>query len=129
MISTVEPFLIRGLDTACGAFVVGLPLSDPRRSVVPLLKLAEDPLTGADVLAAASDEVLALYYAMTAPGSTCCPIAQMKPTSSRAMAVMTIGAFLPRASMRRYRAHSLTCAFQAMSRIGMAIDCRRSIIA
>jgi hypothetical protein len=51
--STVEPFLIRGLDTACGAFVVGLP--DPRRSVAPLLNLAEDPLTGADALAAASD--------------------------------------------------------------------------
>ena len=55
MISTVEQFLIRGLDAACGAFVVGLPRSDPRRSVAPLLILAEDPLTGADALAAASD--------------------------------------------------------------------------
>jgi hypothetical protein len=55
VISTVEQFLIRGLDTACGAFVVGLPRSDPRRSVAPLLILAEDPLTGADALAAASN--------------------------------------------------------------------------
>ena len=55
MISTVEPFLIRGLDTAYGAFVGGVPRSDPRRSVVPLLILPEDPLTGADALAAASD--------------------------------------------------------------------------
>jgi hypothetical protein len=96
---------------------------------VPLLILAEDPLTGADALATASDCVLTLDYALTALGSTCCPIAQMKPTSSRAMAVMTIGAFLPRASMRRYLPHNLTCAFQAMSRIDEAIDCCRSIIA
>jgi hypothetical protein len=55
VISTVEPFLIRGLDTAYGAFVGREPRSDPRRSVVPLLILAEDTLTGADALAAASD--------------------------------------------------------------------------
>lgn len=46
MISTVVPFLIRGMDTAYGAFVVGAPRSDPRRSVAPLLIFAEDPLTG-----------------------------------------------------------------------------------
>lgn len=54
MISTVEPFFIRGLDTAYGAFVGGEPRSGLRRSVVPFLILAEDPLTGADALAAAS---------------------------------------------------------------------------
>lgn len=54
MISTVEPFLIRGLDTAYGASVGGEPRSDSRTSVTPLLKLPEDPLTGADALAAAS---------------------------------------------------------------------------
>jgi len=36
-ISTVAQFLMRGLGTAFGAFVVGVPRSDPRRSVVPLL--------------------------------------------------------------------------------------------
>ncbi len=47
VISTVEPFFIRGLDTACGAFVVGIPRSDSRRSAIPLQILAEDPLTDA----------------------------------------------------------------------------------
>ncbi len=115
MISTVEPFLIRGLDTAYGAFVVGGPRSDPRRSVVPLLNLTEDPLTGADALAAASMSLCTRYAPMVF-GSTCRAIAHMKPTSSRAMAVITIGAFLPRASMRRYRPHKRTCAFHAISR-------------
>lgn len=54
VISTVEPFLIRGLDTAYGTFVGGEPRSDSRKSVTPLLKLLENPLTGADALAAAS---------------------------------------------------------------------------
>ena len=37
-------------------------------------------------------------------GSTLRPIAQMNPTSSRAIAVITTGAFFRRASIRRYRA-------------------------
>jgi hypothetical protein len=41
------------------------------------------------------------------------PIAQMNPTSSRAMAVITIGAFFRLASICRYRAQSRTCAFHA----------------
>ena len=40
--ATVEQFLIRGLDTACQGYVVGLPRSDPRRSALPLPKLLED---------------------------------------------------------------------------------------
>ena len=44
-------------------------------------------------------------------------IAQMKPTISRAIAVVTTTFGLPVAARRRYRAHNRTCAFQAMSRI------------
>ena len=41
-ITTVEQFLIRGLATACQAFVVGLPRSDRRRSALPLPSPVED---------------------------------------------------------------------------------------
>src|SRR4029078_5714269 len=44
-------------------------------------------------------------------------IAQMKPTISRAIAVVTTTFGLPIATRRRYRAHNRTCAFQAMSLI------------
>ena len=44
-------------------------------------------------------------------------IAQMKPTISRAIAVVTTTFGLPVAARRRYRAHNRTCAFQAMSLI------------
>jgi hypothetical protein len=40
--AAVEQFLIRGLDTACQVYVVGLPRSHPRRSALPLPKLLED---------------------------------------------------------------------------------------
>jgi hypothetical protein len=52
--ATVEQFLIRGLATACQAYVVGLPRSDPRRSASPLPILTEDSPTGANALATAS---------------------------------------------------------------------------
>jgi len=44
-------------------------------------------------------------------------IAQMKPTISRAIAVVTTTFGLPDAARRRYRAHRRTCAFHAMPRI------------
>jgi hypothetical protein len=62
----------------------------------------------------ASDEALALDYAMAGLGSSWLPIAQIKPTSSRAMAVMTMVFFLPRASMRRNLPHNL------ISRLGLS---------
>jgi hypothetical protein len=62
----------------------------------------------------ASDEALALDYAMAGLGSSWLPIAQIKPTSSRAMAVMTMVFFLPRASMRRNLPRNL------ISRLGLS---------
>lgn len=53
-------------------------------------------------------------------------IAQMKPTISRAMAVVTTTFGLPAAVRRRYLAHRRTCAFQAMSRIAAGSGSRRS---
>ena len=52
--ATVEQFLMRGLATACQAYVVGLARSDPRRSASPLPILTEDSPTGANALATAS---------------------------------------------------------------------------
>ena len=52
-------------------------------------------------------------------------IAQMKPTISRAMAVVTTTFGLP-AARRRYLAHSRICAFHAMSRIAAGSGSRRS---
>ena len=52
--ATVEQFLMRGLDTACQAYVVVLPRTDPRRSALLLPILAEDSPTGTSALAAAS---------------------------------------------------------------------------
>lgn len=53
-------------------------------------------------------------------------IAQMKPTISRAIAVVTTTFGLPIAARRRYRAHNRTCAFQAMSLISADSGSRRS---
>jgi hypothetical protein len=53
-------------------------------------------------------------------------IAQMKPTISRAIAVVTRTFGLPDAANRRYRAHSRTCAFHAMSRMAADSGSRRS---
>ena len=53
-------------------------------------------------------------------------IAQMKPTISRAIAVVTTTFGLPIAARRRYRAHNRTCAFQAMSLIAADSGSRRS---
>ena len=123
-IATVEQFLIRGLGTACQVCVVGQPRSDSRRSASPLPKLLEDSpdrhqRPGRCLrCCSASQEA--------ARGAVTWAIAQMNPTSSRAMAVMTTGAFFRRASIRRYRAQSRICAFQAMSRTsGGSASCRR----
>ena len=52
---------------------------------------------------------------------TCLAIAQTKPANSRAIAaVISVGSFPARAS-RRYRRHSRSCAFHAMSRLGQAL--------
>ena len=61
-------------------------------------------------------------------GSGCAmrAIAQMKPTISRAIAVVTTTFGLPIAERRRYRAHNRTCAFQAMSLIVADNGSRRS---
>ena len=53
-------------------------------------------------------------------------IAQMKPTISRAIAVVITTFGLPAAARRRYRAHSRTCAFHAMSRMAAGSGSRRS---
>ena len=53
-------------------------------------------------------------------------IAQMKPTISRAIAVVTTTFGLPVAARRRYRAHKRSCAFQAMSRTAAGSGSRRS---
>ena len=53
-------------------------------------------------------------------------IAQVKPTSSRAIAVVTTTFGLPIAARRRYRAHNRACAFQAMSLITGESGSRRS---
>src|SRR5665213_1961733 len=50
-------------------------------------------------------------------GSTIRAMAQMNPTSSRAIATTTLGAGLPAAMSLRQRAESRTCAFQATLRI------------
>src|SRR5271157_289530 len=102
--TTVEQFLIRGLVTACQVCVVGLPRSDSRRSALPLPKLVEDSpdrrqRPGRRLRYRGA-------YQEAARGAVMRAIAQMKPTSSRAMAVITTGAFLRRASIRRYRAQS-----------------------
>src|SRR5689334_15723382 len=51
-------------------------------------------------------------------GSTCRPMAHRNAAISRAIAALTMGAFLPAAVMRRWRAQSRVCAFQAISRTG-----------
>ena len=53
-------------------------------------------------------------------------IAQIKPTISRAIAVVTTTFGLPDAANRRYRAHSRTWAFHAMSRMAADSGSRRS---
>jgi len=53
-------------------------------------------------------------------------IAQMKPTISRATAVVTTTFGLPAAARCRYRAHNRTCAFQAMSLMAADRGSRRS---
>jgi hypothetical protein len=90
--ATVEQFLIRGLDAACQLCVVGLPRSGSRRSAWPLPKSPEDYLNrrrrpGCRL------EVRRASQAAIIVGSTLRPIAQMNPTSSRATAVITTGAF------------------------------------
>jgi hypothetical protein len=54
--------------------------------------------------------------AAVAPPATACAMAQMKPDSSRATAVMATTSGLPARQSDRYRPVSRTCAFQAMSR-------------
>jgi len=48
-------------------------------------------------------------------GDTSCAIAQMKPVSSRAIAVATFGFAFPRATSRRKRVVNRSWAFHAMS--------------
>ena len=67
------------------------------------------------------------FNASNASTYTCLAIAQTKPASSRAIAVVTtVGDFPARASLR-YRRHSRSCAFHAVSRIGLTRpSCRSS---
>ena len=62
----------------------------------------------------------------TSTGWAMWAIAQMKPTISRAIAVVTTTFGLPDAAKRRYLAQSRTCAFQARSRIAAGSGSRRS---
>jgi len=52
-------------------------------------------------------------------GGVCFAIAQTKPTSSLAIAAVTTVGVFPAWLSLRYRRHSLSCAFQAVSRIGL----------
>src|SRR5947208_10246405 len=96
--ATVEQFLIRGLGTACQVCVVGQPRSDSRRSASPLPKLLEDSPDRHQRPGRCLRYCSASQEA--ARGAVTWAIAQMNPTSSRAMAVMTTGAFFRRASIR-----------------------------
>jgi hypothetical protein len=54
-------------------------------------------------------------------------MAQIKPVNSRAIAAVTILAGLPVRASLRYRAHRRSCAFQAISQIGLGwVSCRSS---
>lgn len=65
--ATVEPFLIRGLVTACQVYVVGLPRSDSRRSAFAAPKIAGGiPRTGTDALATASDHLIRVRKSLAA---------------------------------------------------------------
>ena len=68
------------------------------------------------------------WSALNQTGAGCArrAIAQMKPTISRAIAVVTTTFGLPVAARRRYRAHKRSCAFQAMSRTAGGSPSRRS---
>ena len=60
-------------------------------------------------------------------GCTCRAIAQTKPTSSRAIAAVATEVTFPAQMSLRYRRHSRSCAFHAISRMGLARrSCRTS---
>ena len=58
-------------------------------------------------------------------GGTSRAIAQMKPVSSRAIAVATFGFAFPRATRRRNRLVNRSCAFHAMSHTTFGSPSRR----
>lgn len=70
-------------------------------------RVPPDPLSASVAFASAS---------AAAPLATTRAMAQMKPDSSRATAVMATTSGLPARHSERYRPVSRTCAFQAMSR-------------
>ena len=62
-----------------------------------------------------NEDILCARRPYRAAGETSCAIAQMKPVSSRAIAVATFGLALPRATRRLKRAVRRSWAFHAMS--------------
>ena len=72
-----------------------------------------------------SDDILCARRAYYDAGDTSCAIAQMKPVSSRAIAVATFGLALPRATRRRNRVVNRSWAFHAMSHTALGnVSCR-----
>ena len=57
------------------------------------------------------------------------PMSQMKPASSRAIAITILFLFLPRAMSLRYRAQSRSCARQAMRSTSSATPWLRALMA
>ena len=121
-------------------FVSGLPQSrDERRSGDRLITGQEDSppwpclqpcapcvtVNGASLLARPFGFSLPVWC-QTSTDWTISAMAQMKPTISRAIAVVTTTFGLPAAERRRYRAQSRSCAFQATARTAAGNGSRRS---
>src|SRR5271168_3232 len=105
-------------------FVSGLPQSScERQSWDWLIGAKEDSPPRPCLQPCAPDLLVGLFLCLVQQlfqeslGCAMRAIAQIKPTISRAMAVVTTTFSLPEAVRRRYLAHSRTCAFQAISRI------------
>ncbi len=113
--STVDPSDIRGLVTTGHRSVRELPLSNIVRTRQAGAHSANEgsPRSVAAVTRCFQEPQPFVYLFISAlRGSTRRAVAQRKPSSSRAMAVITLLWCFPRATIFWYRPHSLTCAFQ-----------------
>jgi hypothetical protein len=115
--------------------VSGLPHSrSEHRSWDRLIGAQEDSPPRPCLQPCASDLLVGLFLCLVQQlsqeslGCAMRAFAQMKPTISRAMVVVTTTFGLPEAARRRYLAHSRTCAFQAISRISADSGSRRWLI-
>ncbi len=116
VITTVDPADIRGLVTTLLISVRRLPRSRHEGRLKPPLNAVEGcAIPGPRRFPEPAEIVQCCYAAM----GTSLAMAHMKAASSRAMAVTTTLGCLPRAIMRRKRLQSRSCAFQAMSWMGL----------